>query len=326
MKEIKVTKENENQRIDKLVRKYLNLAPLSFIYKLFRKKDVKVNNHWVKENYIVSCGEEIKIYVTDSQLEEFNKPKDISKLKGNLDIVFEDDNVLILNKPKGILIHGDLDEKRLTLTNEVQAYLFSKGEFKNDGIGFIPSPVHRLDRNTSGICIFAKNLASSQELMNLFKERDSLDKYYFALVQNNLNKEEDTIDAPLLKNEETKMVKVASIKDGAKDAKTHYRIIDSSKDFALLDVHLLTGRTHQIRVHLAYINCPIIGDPKYGNFSMNRDFNKRFNYSNQFLHSYKITFKKIDGVLSYLSNRTFKADFSNKEKDIISSLYIKYKL
>lgn len=327
MKEIRVNKENENQRIDKFVKKYLNLAPLSFIYKLFRKKDVKVNDHWVKENYILKANDNIKIYVTDEQISDFNKPRDITKLSDvKLDIIYEDKNILVLNKPKGILVINEDGENKLALVDLVQSYLFTKGEFKNDGLSYRPSPVHRLDRNTSGICLFAKNLLTSQVLLNLFKEHDEIDKYYLALVVGSPKNNSGLIDAPLLKNEETKMVKIASFKDGAKEAKTEYEVITKNKDVSLLKVHLLTGRTHQIRVHLAYIGCPIVGDAKYGDFEFNKDFERRFNYRNQFLHSYKFTFGKMDGELNYLTNKSFIADLPNKEKEILLAYNLKYSL
>lgn len=327
MKEIRVNKEIENQRIDKFVRKYLNLAPLSFIYKLFRKKDVKVNDHWVQANYILKNNDNIKIYVTDKQIDEFNKPRNITKINDvKLDIIYEDENILVLNKPKGILVINEDGGSKLALVDLVQSYLFSKGEFKNDGLSYKPSPVHRLDRNTSGICLFAKNLATSQTLLELFKEHDGIDKYYLALVVGSPNKNIGLIDLPLLKNEETKMVKVASYKDGAKEAKTEYEVIAKNDDVSLLKVHLLTGRTHQIRVHLASIECPIVGDAKYGDFAFNKKFEREFNYRNQFLHSYRFSFGKLDSNLAYLSNRSFIADLPTKEKEILLTYNLKYSL
>jgi len=327
MKEIRVNKEIENQRIDKFVRKYLNLAPLSFIYKLFRKKDVKVNNHWVQPNYILKNNDNIKIYVTDDQINEFNKPRNITKINDvKLDIIYEDQNILILNKPKGILVINEDGGSKLALVDLVQSYLFSKGEFKNDGLSYKPSPVHRLDRNTSGICLFAKNLVTSQTLLNLFKEHDEIDKYYLALVVGSPQENSGLIDVPLLKNEETKMVKVASYKDGAKEAKTEYEVIAKNNEVSLLKVHLLTGRTHQIRVHLAYIGCPIVGDAKYGDFAFNKKIEYRFNYRNQFLHSYRFSFGKLDGNLAYLSNKSFIADLPIKEKEILLMYNLKYSL
>ena len=327
MKEIRVTEENENQRIDKFVKKYLNLAPLSFIYKVFRKKDVKVNEHWVKENYILKNNDVIKIYVTDEQINEFNKPRDITKIDNfDLDIVYEDKNILVLNKPKGILVISDENESKLTLTNLVQSYLFNKGDFKNDGTTYRPSPVHRLDRNTSGICLFAKNLMTSQVLLDLFKDHEEIDKFYLALVVGTPAKLKDLIDEPLLKNETTKTVRVSSYKEGAKEAKTEYEVIAKNGSVSLLKVHLLTGRTHQIRVHLAYIGTPIVGDAKYGDFSFNRDFDRDFNYRNQFLHSYKFTFGKMVGELSYLSKKEFIADLPKKEREILDLINLNYSL
>jgi len=327
MKIIEVSKELENQRIDKFVRKYLNLAPLSFIYKIFRKKDVKVNGHWVKENYILKKDDVINIYVTDAQINEFNKPKDITKINDvDLDIVYEDKNILFINKPKGILVTSDENESSMTLTNLVQAYLYNAGEFKNNGLDYKPSPVHRLDRNTSGLCLFAKTLIASQELLELFKNHEEIDKYYLALVKGVPANKKGTITAPLLKNELTKEVKIASIKEGAKEAITEYEVVASCQDYSLLKVHLLTGRTHQIRVHLSYIGCPVVGDAKYGDFALNKEFFKRFAYKNQFLHSYRFVFGFLSGDLAYLSNKEFKADFSKNEREILSALNLNYSL
>lgn len=327
MKEIRVNEENQNQRIDKLVRKYLNVAPLSFIYKLFRKKDVKVNGHWVKENYIVSNNDVVKIYVTDEQISDFNKPKSVYTQQYDLDIVYEDKNILIINKEKGMLVQAD-DNKvnNLTLVDIVQSYLFQNGEFKNDGIAYRPSPVHRLDRNTSGLCIFAKNLNSSQILMEMFRNREDINKYYLTLVVGKPKTNKGLIDVPLLKDEDKKFVQVSSYRNGAKQAKTEYELLANNELVSLLKVHLLTGRTHQIRVHMAYNKTPIVGDDKYGNFNFNKEFNKKFKYENQFLHSYKICFLNVPGELSYLSNKSFVCDFSQKERTILEALNLKYNI
>lgn len=327
MKEFLITKENANQRADKFIKKYLNEAPLSFIYKTFRKKDIKVNNKWIKENYILKEGDVLKVYISDEKIAEFNKPIDISeiKTKANLDIVYEDENILIVNKRKGILIHGDINEKRRTLSNEVLTYLYQKGEFKNDGKSFIPSPVHRLDRNTSGLVIFAKNLYSSQAMLELLKDHENILKTYLVLSFNKVKEEEGMIDLPLIKNEKNGFVKVGSIDSGAKSAKTLFKVIDENESYTLFKASLITGRTHQLRVHFASICCPIVGDEKYGDFSKNKSFEKEFNYRTQFLIAYKISFKEVTGELSYLSNKTFKANISEKELKILKELGLKVK-
>ena len=327
MKEFLITKENANQRADKFIKKYLNEAPLSFIYKTFRKKDIKVNNKWIKENYILKEGDVLKVYISDEKIAEFNKPIDISEIKtnANLDIVYEDENILIVNKRKGILIHGDINEKRRTLSNEVLTYLYQKGEFKNDGKSFIPSPVHRLDRNTSGLVIFAKNLFSSQAMLELLKDHENITKTYLVLSFNKAQEEEGVIDLPLLKDEKNGFVKVASLESGAKSAKTIFKVIDENESYTLFKASLITGRTHQLRVHFAAIGCPIVGDEKYGDFSKNKSFEKEFNYRTQFLIAYKISFKEVTGELSYLSNKTFKANISEKELKILKELGLKVK-
>ena len=320
MKEIIIKKEVANQRVDKFVRKYLNDAPLSFIYKLFRKKDVKINKHWVKEDYIIQEGELLQIYVTDEQLEEFNKPKKIENIKADISIVYEDKNILIVNKPKGLLIHGDESEKRITLTNKVLSYLHQKGEYTGKVEDFVPGPVHRLDRNTSGLVIYAKNLFSSQILMNELKTHENIEKYYLALVDGEIN-EGGTINAPLQKNSDSGLVKVGSLKTGAKEAITKYMPLYNSNKYTLVKVQLITGRTHQIRVHFSYINHPLLGDGKYGNFEKNKVFNRLFGYNNQFLHAYELHFNNMPGELKYLSNRTFKAPLPKLEKKILSTIF-----
>lgn len=319
MIEIKIKKENSSQRIDKFVRKYLNDAPLSFIYKLFRKKDVKVNNHWVKENYILNEEDVVRIFVTDEQLKSFNNPKDIEDYKTNLDIIYEDQNVLVVNKPKGLLVHGDANEKRNTLANMVLSYLYKKGEYKNDGIDFVPSPVHRLDRNTSGAVVFAKKLNVSQTLMEVFKVHENVNKSYLLLAKGKVDNS-GTINAPLKKDENEGYVKVASVNSGAKSAITKYELIEYKNDYSLVEAKLITGRTHQLRVHFAYINHPIIGDQKYGDFKGNKVFDEKYNYHYQFLHAYKISFHKLVGELEYLNNIEFVSQISKKELEILNDL------
>ena len=319
MFEIKIDEKSQNQRVDKYVRKLLNDAPLSFIYKTFRKKDVKINGHWVDKSYILKANDVLTIYIKVEQLEEFKKPKAIEKINHNLDIIYEDENILIVNKPQGILVHGDISEKRKTLSNEVLAYLYSKGEYKNDNTSFIPSPVHRLDRNTSGLVIFAKNILSSQQLMDLLKTRDGIEKYYQALVSGKTPKE-GTIDAPLYKNPNEGLVRVDFKNPNSKSAITKYKIIEYIKNYSLVEIELLTGRTHQIRAHFNYINHPLVGDGKYGNYSDNKFFHENFKYDYQFLHAYRIKFKNIDGHLSYLSNKEFKIPLTKRQLELLNKL------
>lgn len=321
MREIVIKKNDAGQRIDKYIRKYMSEAPLSFIYKTFRKKDIKINGKWVNIDYILKENDVLKIYVNDSVIEEFYSQKPIELLKFNHEIIYEDENVLIVNKPAGLLVHGDEKEKRITLSNQVLSYLYQKGEYDpSKDVGFTPAPAHRLDRNTSGIVVFGKNIAALQSLLEMFKEKKYINKIYYALVIGNVKKN-GVIETSLLKDQTTGIVKVVEKKtEGAKSAITKYYVKEKFGQYTLLEVQLLTGRTHQIRVHLSYIGFPLAGDAKYGNFKANKEFKEKFNYESQFLHAKSITFNQGIGVLQYLAGRTFEASLGKKEQNIINIL------
>lgn len=319
MKEITIQPQEANQRADKYVRKLLNDAPLSFIYKIFRKKDVKANGHWIDISYIIQAGDVIRVYVTDEQLSDFRKPKPIEDLTFDHEIIFEDHNILIVNKPSGLLIHGDATEARLTLANEVLNYLYLQGSYDPQAVGFMPAPAHRLDRNTSGIVVFGKSLPALQALEELFKDKSQLKKEYLALVVGEVNKD-GKVDLPLRKDAATGVVSVGSILRGANSALTFYSVVEHLGPYTLLNVNIVTGRTHQIRVHMQAINHPLVGDGKYGNFEVNREFKEIYKYDSQFLHAYRLTFGKVEGILGYLSGKVFTAELSLKEKKILDAL------
>lgn len=317
---IKIDENSANQRIDKVVKRILNNAPLSFIYKMFRNKDVKVNNKKVNINYITKKDDEVDIYIKQALLDEFSKTETIKPVKANMDIIYEDENILIVNKPKGLLVHGDENEKRITLHNIFLNYLIAKHEYDpNNESKFVPGPCHRLDRNTSGICIFGKNLATLQELLELFRVKTNIEKTYLALVSGK-PKKSGRIDFPLLKDSTQGKVKIGFIENGAKEALTEYTLVKKYGSYSLVSAKLITGRTHQLRVHFQAIRCPIVGDSKYGDFAINEKFKKEFGLNSQFLHAYTFSFKDVNGKLSYLSNRTFKAALPKKEEDILNYL------
>ena len=319
MKEISISHKEAGKRVDKFVRQYLSDAPLSYIYKLFRIKDIKVNGKPINISYILKENDVLRIYVPDEKLEEFIKVKPFYKVKSDIQIIYEDENVLFVAKNKGILVHGDQDEKRLTLTNQVLNYLANKGEYDPSSHGFCPSPVHRLDRNTSGIVAFGKNLESLQELFKLFKTHEEISKDYIALLEGKLTKDGE-ISFPLKKDEKKGMVFVTPIAKGGKEAISQYWIMENFKDKTLVQARLITGRFHQLRAHFAYIGYPICGDAKYGDFAKNKIFEKEYQYKNQFLHARSLSFGKIEGKLSYLSNQEFIMELPRKEQEILEKL------
>jgi len=319
MKQTTISAINANQRIDKFIRKWLPEAPLSFLYRLFRKKDVKVNGHWVSIDYVVNIGDEIKIYVTDEQMEQFSKPKTITAAPFPHPIIYEDEVCLIVYKPKGLLVHGDETETRVTLSYQVLGYLAGQGySFANDQ-GYVPGPAHRLDRNTSGLVIFGKTLAAQQVFESLFHDRSGINKTYLALVVGDVQSG-GVIDLELKKDEERNLVRVSSKEAGGLKAITHYTVIERFGDYTLLEVKLMTGRTHQIRVHMQAIGHPIVGDRKYGQFEVNKLMLKQYRYEHQFLHAYKLEFAQVPSPIAHLSNHTYTASLGTEEEQLLESI------
>ena len=320
MKTFIVDKAANGQKAEKFIKKTLNEAPLGFIYKAFRKKDIKRNGHWIKKDEILYEGDEISVYVTDKQLEDFKKPRSVTKKEFPYEIVYEDDNVLLVNKPAGVLVYGDDKGSRETLGNAVLDYLYLKEEYDPNNSSFTPSPAHRLDRNTFGIICYGKTDAALKELTDLFKERSNVDKRYLALVVGRVEKDEGVIDIPLAKNEKEGKVYACSVKNGGKSALTEYKVIQRFDNVSLVEVHLVTGRTHQIRAHFAMIDHPLVGDDKYGNFSFNKVFKDKYGISYQFLVAYYLSFKNLRHPLENLSNKEFKIEMPKKLADCITKL------
>ena len=302
MKEVFVTAASDGQRIEKFVRHYLSEAPLGFIYKAFRKKDIKINGHWVPKDAIVHTGDVVRIYVTDAQLEDFKKPRPVEKKPFPYTIAYEDDQVLIVDKPKGLLVYGDAKGSRETLGNAVLDYLYMKGEYNPEESSFTPSPAHRLDRNTSGLVVYGKTDAALHELTELFKERTQIHKKYLALVVGDIEKDGE-IDAPLWKDAQNGRVYVRSVEAGGKDALTRYEVVKRYGNYTMVKAELITGRTHQIRVHFASIGHPLVGDEKYGLVAANRISKEKTGLESQFLHAAELSFGDVRGPLSPLARK-----------------------
>jgi 23S rRNA pseudouridine955/2504/2580 synthase len=316
-----ITSNDAKQRVDKYLKKYLNDAPLSFIYKLIRKKDVKVNGVKVSENYILNENDVLEVYLKPDLLEKLSKPKEIKDVSRQFKVVYEDDNLLVVSKPMGLSVHGDDLSREYNLSNQVLAYLIKKGEYHpTRDLGFTPALAHRIDRNTSGLVIFGKNLEALQLLTSYFKNRTNIDKYYLTLVYGEINKTIE-INAPLLKDEKSKEVRV-DFKKGEL-AKSIVKPLFSNQDFSLVEVQIITGKTHQIRVHLAHINHPSVGDAKYGDFNKNKAFEQTFKWKFQFLHAYKLVFSGITDKLSYLNGKVIVDKLPEDKAKIIKKIFNK---
>jgi 23S rRNA pseudouridine955/2504/2580 synthase len=261
----------------------------------------------------------VRIYVTDQQLADFAKPREATKAMLPYPIVYEDEAVLIVDKPSGLLVIGDEEEKRNTLARKVLDYLYFKGEFDPNNHAFVPSPAHRLDRNTAGLVVFGKTDAALKELEELFKDRSEIDKRYTALVAGVL-KGKGEINAPLKKNPESGLVSVCPVEEGGKESLTRYVVQENFGDSTLVEAELVTGRTHQIRVHFQSIDHPIIGDGKYGDFSANRHYKAVYGFDHQFLHATSLSFKNVGGVLVILKDKTFVSPLSEEEARLVATL------
>ena len=318
MVEFIINNSENGLTLEKYIYKVLPAAPLSFIYKLFRKKDIKVNGHHEDKKFRLSTDDVVAIYIAENQFAEFQKEKELSPNTKIKDwIIYEDDNVLFINKPRGLLVQKASPHDE-SLDQLVVEYLMATKQYDpNKEKGFVPGPAHRLDRNTSGIVAFGKNHETLNMLFDLFKKHDLINKHYLALVVGNVEKDKDIITAPLKKDEKNNKVVVA--KDG-KSAQTVYKVIKRYNGYTLLDVTLLTGRTHQIRVHMSYINHPVVGDSKYGNFEINREFKEKYHFSNQFLHAYKIGFGDSDYPLNNFSKKEFTAEPREEIANILTML------
>ncbi len=306
MKEMMIGKNEGNQRIDKFLKKYFPKASLGFLYKMLRKKNIKVNNGRVEPQYILKEGDHIQLYFSEDTLASFQEQKEIQEVNIDFHIVYEDQNILLVNKPAGLLVHEDLKESKNTLTNQVIKYLYDKKEYDPSmEKTFVPASINRIDRNTSGIVIFGKNYESIQNLNEMMRHKDCVKKYYQTIVKGKVE-ESSELSGFLWKDEKANQVRIVDRnREGAKEIRTKLRPLKDNGAFSMLEVEIITGRSHQIRLHLSSIGYPIIGDGKYGDPNTNRKFREKFGLNSQLLHAYKVVFEKAVGSMQYLEGKKF---------------------
>lgn len=308
MRTVKVTKNEAGQRLDKLLVKYLNLAGKSFIYKMLRKKNITLNGGKCDGSEKLTEGDEIKLFLSDETIDKFSEIKWQEVKKVNLSVIYEDDHIILINKPSGMLSQK-AEEKDESLVEYLIDYLISGGKLTMEELkSFRPSICNRLDRNTSGIVIGGKSLLGLQIMSEIIKKR-SLGKYYLCVVKGKIESPKK-INGYLFKDEKNNRVTV--LKEEKKDAlpiETEYRPIRSSDRFTLLEVKLITGRSHQIRAHLASIGHPIVGDYKYGDEEINKEMQREHHIKSQMLHSCRLVMpEELPEPLGYLAGREFLAE------------------
>lgn len=305
MRELTIGKNDAGQRVDRFVSKALPLLPPALLQKYIRLKRIKVNGGRAQRDQRLREGDVLQLYIND---EFFDKPREdnlfLTLFRPSLDIVYEDENLMLLNKRPGLVVHADETEKVNTLINHIQAYLYQKREWNPRWENaFTPALCNRIDRNTGGIVIAAKNAEALRILNDKIRDRE-IDKAYLCVVCGRPKPAEGRLEGYLFKDAVKNQVYVTKKpQPGAKSAATEYRTLQSSRGLSLVECRLLTGRTHQIRAQMAAAGCPLLGDGKYGRERVNRTYGE----TGQMLYSYKLTFTLPTdaGRLEYLRGKTF---------------------
>jgi 23S rRNA pseudouridine955/2504/2580 synthase len=329
MEKLTVGRNDADQRLDRFLRKYLKNAPLSYIYKIIRK-DVKVNGTRAKNETVINEGDEICLYISESDIQKYTVTggsiRTGAAARRSFRIIYEDDNILAAGKPYGLLTHGDGHEKKNTLVNQVTDYLIEKGSYvPRMERSFTPAAVNRLDRNTTGIVLFGKNAAALRTLNDMIRSGSSVSKYYLTILSGEL-KGELHLNGTLTKDGSRNTVAVSDSDIEGKQIETIARPLAFSSGYTLAEVELITGRTHQIRAHMASAGYPVIGDTKYGNPRINRLVSEKYGLKAQLLHAYRIVINNAAEPLDYLTGKEFTADMPKAAagicKDIFGDIHI----
>lgn len=303
-KEVVIQKNDAGQRLDKFLTKTYPNLPQAVLYKCIRQKDVKRNGKRCQIGEKLEEGDVLSLYWQEEFFQQEEREEDFLKAPTKLSIVYEDENLLLLDKKPGLIVHPDEHYHFDSLIARVQHYLYDKGEYNpKDENAFAPALINRIDRNTGGIVLAAKNAETLRIMNQKVKDRE-LRKFYLCVVCGTLPEKESTLTGYLEKNEAQNRVYISNKPvPGGKTIRTKYRVLEERGGFSLLEVELLTGRTHQIRAHFSHIGHPLLGDGKYGRNAVN----KQMGFPYQALYSYKLqfTFTTDAGPLSSLNGQEF---------------------
>ena len=328
MKEILVSKSDAGTRLDKFILKQLDKSSQGFVYKMLRKKNIVLNDKKASGSERLNEKDSVKFWLSDDTFGALSSDKskkvaaikELKKAKQGFDfkssIIYEDEALILIDKPENILVQKS-DKNDISLNDMLLAYLLKEGKIDEESLkSYTPSVCNRLDRNTKGIVIAAKTLAAARVLNAIIKDR-SIKKEYLCIVKG-VAKEEDCLNAWLRKDEKTNKVLVKKDEfDLAKPIKTLYKRLYTNGNYSLLSVELITGRTHQIRAHLASVGLPIIGDIKYGDKEANALAKKKYKVENQLLQAYRLTFPKLLKDFAYLSGKCFESGIDKKFMEVL---------
>lgn len=313
MRSYTIGKNDAGQRVNKFIEKVVPNLPKSLLYKYIRLKRIKRNGKRCAPEDKLMEGDELELYINDEFFGQTTQELAFLHVPAKLNIVYEDENILLVDKKPGLVVHEDESNQSDTLINRILHYLYEKGEYdpKQEN-SFVPALCNRIDRNTGGIVIAAKNAQALRILNQKVKDRE-LKKLYLCLIHGEMQPKAGTLRDYLVKDSKENQVKVYKTPvPNSKTILTKYKTLESNGKYSLLEVELKTGRTHQIRAHMAFYGNPLAGDTKYGKNRENRD--NPFSY--QALYSYKLTFafQTDGGILQYLNGKTFeveKVDFAD---------------
>jgi 23S rRNA pseudouridine955/2504/2580 synthase len=307
MREFTITKNDAGQRLDKFLTKALPSLPPALLYKSIRTKKIKVNRRRAEGKQMLEVGDTVQLFLAEEFFPAAGNGREnhaLGAITPRVSVLYEDDNILLASKRPGVCAHEDAAGNENSLILHIRAYLFQKGEYDpSDSLSFAPALCNRIDRNTGGIVIAAKNAETLRIINEKIRDRE-IDKRYLCITLGAPKPAEGKIECFLLKDEKKKQVAVYHKPvPGGKTAVTKYRTVEKRGELALVEVELLTGRTQQIRASFADLGCPLLGDGKYGR----GDVNKRYGETRQALYSYRLTFDfpTDAGILEYLKGRTF---------------------
>ena len=322
MKEFIVTKNDAGLRFDKFIVKICPTLPSSLMFKYIRTKRFKINGKKGEISTRLNVGDVISAYVNDEFFAQVEPKYSFLSAPSNIDVVYEDENILLVDKKQGLLVHPDKNEYTNTLIDRIQHYLYKKGEYDPKAENsFAPALANRIDRNTGGIVIAAKNAEALRILCDKIKYRE-MDKRYLAVIHGVPKKKSDILEGYLEKNESKNQVYLKNYKTkDNKTIKTKYRVLQSKNNLSLVEIELLTGRTHQIRAHMASIGHPLLGEGKYNKSAEDR----KKGFDKQALYSYSLMFdfKTDAGILNYLKGKRFTVSKVWFAEELFGKDYIK---